>query len=55
MGMGQVGMVMILDCIPMTRRPEFILFPLTKESVSTNHGGGGNYRSGGTIQTVESF
>ena len=32
-----------------------LLFPLTKESVSTNNHGGGNYRSGGTIQTVESF
>jgi hypothetical protein len=34
-----------------------LLFPLTKESVSTNNGGGGNYGSfmGGTIQTVNSF
>jgi hypothetical protein len=33
-----------------------LLFPLTKESVSTNNGGAGNYRSGvGTIQTVDSF
>jgi hypothetical protein len=32
-----------------------LLFPLTKESVFTNNHGGGNYRSGGTIQTVESF
>jgi hypothetical protein len=34
-----------------------LLFPLTKESVSTNNLGGGNYSSGddGTIQTVESF
>ena len=32
-----------------------LLFPLTKESVSTNNHGGGNYRSGGTIQTIESF
>jgi hypothetical protein len=32
-----------------------LLFPLTKESVSTNNDGGGNYSSGGTIQTVESF
>jgi hypothetical protein len=33
-----------------------LLFPLTKESVSTNNGGGGNYRSDvGTIQTVDSF
>jgi hypothetical protein len=34
-----------------------LLFPLTKESVSTNNGGGGNYGSyrdrGGTIETVE--
>jgi hypothetical protein len=34
-----------------------LLFPLTKESVSTNNHGGGNYGSylGGTIQTVDSF
>jgi len=36
-----------------------LLFPLTKESVSTNNLGGGNYGSylnrGGTIKTVESF
>ena len=33
-----------------------LLFPLTKESVSTNNSGGGNYDSfGGTIQTVNSF
>jgi hypothetical protein len=32
-----------------------LLFPLTKESVSTNNGGGKNYGGGGTIQTVESF
>ena len=33
-----------------------LLFPLTKESVSTNNGVGGNYRSDvGTIQTVNSF
>jgi hypothetical protein len=33
-----------------------LLFPLTKESVFTNNGGAGNYRSGvGTIQTVGSF
>ena len=34
-----------------------LLFPLTKESVSTNNHGGGNYGShlGGTIQTVNSF
>ena len=33
-----------------------LLFPLTKESVSTNNQGGGNYYSGdGTIETVKSF
>ena len=33
-----------------------LLFPLTKESVSTNNQGGRKYYSGdGTIQTVESF
>ena len=32
-----------------------LLFPLTKESVSTNHLCGGNYNSRGTIQTVDSF
>ena len=34
-----------------------LLFPLTKESVSTNNNGGGNYGShnGGTIETVKSF
>ena len=33
-----------------------LLFPLTKESVSTNNGGDHNYRSDvGTIQTVDSF
>ena len=34
-----------------------LLFPLTKESVSTNNNnhGGGNYGGGGTIQTVTSF
>ena len=32
-----------------------LLFPLTKESVSTNNQGGGNYNSGGTIKTVESL
>ena len=32
-----------------------LLFPLTKESVSTNNGGDGNYGGGGTIQTVNSF
>jgi len=32
-----------------------LLFPLTKESVSTNNHGGRNYGGGGTIQTVESF
>jgi hypothetical protein len=30
-----------------------LLFPLTKESVSTNNQGGGNYNSSGTIQTVD--
>jgi hypothetical protein len=33
-----------------------LLFPLTKESVSTNNqGGSGNYNSNGTIETVDSF
>ena len=32
-----------------------LLFPLTKESVSTNNGGAGNYGGGGTIKTVKSF
>jgi hypothetical protein len=32
-----------------------LLFPLTKESVSTNNHGGGNYGSNGTIETVVSF
>ena len=32
-----------------------LLFPLTQESVSTNNHGGRNYRSGGTIETVDSF
>jgi hypothetical protein len=38
-----------------------LLFPLTKESVSTNNHGGGNYGcggifgGGGTITTVKSF
>jgi hypothetical protein len=32
-----------------------LLFPLTKESVSTNNGGSGNYGGGGTIKTVNSF
>ena len=33
-----------------------LLFPLTKESVSTNNHGGGNYNNdGGSIETVESF
>jgi hypothetical protein len=32
-----------------------LLFPLTKESVSTNNGGGGNYNRDGTIETVNSF
>ena len=33
-----------------------LLFPLTKESVSTNNRGGGNYRADcGTIETVDSF
>jgi hypothetical protein len=31
-----------------------LLFPLTKESVSTNNQGG-NYDGGGTIQTVTTF
>jgi hypothetical protein len=30
-----------------------LLFPLTKESVSTNNGGGGNYNSNGTIKTIK--
>jgi hypothetical protein len=32
-----------------------LLFPLTKESVATNHGGIGNYGGDGTIETVKSF
>ena len=33
-----------------------LLFPLTKESVSTNNHGGGNYHGAdGTIKTVDSF
>jgi hypothetical protein len=32
-----------------------LLFPLTKESVSTNNGGSGNYGGRGTIQTVDTF
>jgi hypothetical protein len=32
-----------------------LLFPLTKESVSTNNGGAGNYGGDGTIETVNSF
>ena len=32
-----------------------LLFPLTKESVSTNNDGGGNYTSFGTIDTVDCF
>jgi hypothetical protein len=32
-----------------------LLFPLTKESVSTNNLGGRNYGGNGTIQTVDSF
>ena len=32
-----------------------LLFPLTQESVSTNNHGGRNYRSGGTIETVNTF
>ena len=32
-----------------------LLFPLTKESVSTNNRGGGNYYEGGTIQTVDAL
>ena len=32
-----------------------LLFPLTKESVSTNNNGGGNYNSKGTIQTVDTL
>jgi hypothetical protein len=32
-----------------------LLFPLTKESVSTNNRGGRNYGGNGKIQTVESF
>ena len=32
-----------------------LLFPLTKESVSTNNHGGRNSGGGGTIETVESF
>jgi len=32
-----------------------LLFPLTKESVSTNNHGGRNYGGGGSIETVNSF
>jgi hypothetical protein len=32
-----------------------LLFPLTKESVSTNNHGGGNYGSVGTIKTVDTL
>jgi len=32
-----------------------LLFPLTQESVSTNNHGGRNYRSNGTIQTVDAL
>ena len=32
-----------------------LLFPLTKESVSTNNQGGGNYGGRGTIQTVDAL
>ena len=32
-----------------------LLFPLTKESVSTNNHGGRNYGGDGTIETVNSF
>jgi hypothetical protein len=32
-----------------------LLFPLTKESVSTNNSGAGNYGGDGTIETVKSF
>jgi len=32
-----------------------LLFPLTKESVSTNNGGGMNYGGTGTIETVDAF
>ena len=33
-----------------------LLFPLTKESVSTNNGGGGNWNAnGGTIEIVDTF
>ena len=30
-----------------------LVSPLTKESVSTNNGGGGNYGGPGTIKTIE--
>jgi hypothetical protein len=32
-----------------------LLFPLTKESVSTNNHGSGNYGGDGSIQTVDSL
>jgi hypothetical protein len=32
-----------------------LLSPLTKEDVSTNNGGGGNYGGHGMIETVKSF
>ena len=32
-----------------------LVFPLTKESLSTNNGGGGNYGGRGTIMVVEAW
>jgi hypothetical protein len=42
-------------CTLYTSSTIHLLFPLTKESVSTNNGGSGNYGGGGTIKTVNSF
>jgi hypothetical protein len=40
---------------PYTSSTIHLLFPLTKESVSTNNHGGWNYGGNGTIQTVDSY
>jgi hypothetical protein len=42
-------------CAYYTSSTIHLLFPLTKESVSTNNHSGQNYNSNGTIETVESF
>ena len=57
MGMGLVMVINDTVCIPVTRPSSIIhlLFPLTKESVSTNNHRGGNYGScGGIIAIVDS-